>query len=190
MARPATAAAMAGLASLVHYLPSVVALGQWSPLAVAPFGLARWRGPDVATVALTFDDGPVPGQTEQVLDELDRLDLKATFFCLGERMRHNPHVTEDTRRRGHQVEAHGFMHRSHFAMTPRAVGRDLRAALDEFDRVGLRARWFRPPYGHVTSASIWHAHHHGLEIALWSAMGREWSAPAATIVADRVCHRL
>ena len=190
MPRPVTLAAMAGCVPLAHFLPSVVALGRWTPLRSAPFGVARWRGAGAARVAVTFDDGPVAGQTERVLDELDRLGLPATFFCLGELVRRSPQVAEDIRRRGHQVEVHGYRHRSHFAMTPGAVGRDLQAAFDAMDGVGVTPRWFRPPFGHITGASIWHARRHGLGIALWSAMGREWSAPDAATVAERVCHRL
>jgi peptidoglycan-N-acetylglucosamine deacetylase len=190
MARPVTLAAVTGFVPLAHFLPSIVALGQWTPLRCAPFGVVRWRGPDAPRVALTFDDGPVAGQTERVLDELDRLDMRATFFCLGELVHRDPTLAEEIRRRGHQLEVHAYKHRSHFAMTPGAVGRDVRAALDEFERVGLNPRWFRPPYGHITTASMWHANRHGLGIALWSAMGREWSAPDAATVADRVCRGL
>jgi peptidoglycan/xylan/chitin deacetylase (PgdA/CDA1 family) len=190
VARPVTLAAMAGLVPLAYFMPSVAALGQWTPLRCAPFGVVRWRGADATKVALTFDDGPVAGQTERVLEELDRLGVRATFFCLGELVRHNPRLAVEIHRRGHQVEVHGFTHRSHFGMTPGAVGRDVQDALDEFGRVGLSARWFRPPYGHITSASIWHARRHGLGIVLWSAMGREWSAADAPTVADRACHGL
>jgi len=187
VARPVT---LVSVAALAHLLPSVVVLGQWSPWRAAPAGLARWRGPDADKVALTFDDGPVAGQTERVLDELDRLGVRATFFCLGELVRLAPSLTQEIHRRGHQVEVHGYRHRSHLAMTPGAVGHDLRTALDELDRVGVTPRWFRPPYGHVTSASMWHARHHGLGVVLWSDMGREWSAPDAAAVARRVRRRL
>ncbi len=190
MARPVTLAAIAGLVPLAHFMPSVVALGQWTPLRCTPFGVVRWRGPDAARVALTFDDGPVAGQTERVLEELDRLGVRATFFCLGELVRRAPQIAEDIQRRGHQVEVHGYRHRSHLSMTPGAVGSDVQAALEEFARVGVTPRWFRPPYGHVTSASLWHANRHGLGIVLWSATGREWSAADAPTVANRACHGL
>jgi peptidoglycan/xylan/chitin deacetylase (PgdA/CDA1 family) len=185
--RAVRVAVAGGVVPLAHYLPSVVALGQWTPFRAAPDGMVRWRGPDTARVALTFDDGPVPGETERVLDELERLRVRATFFCLGELVRRHPGLTEEICRRGHQVEVHGFRHRSHLLMTPGAVGDDLRAAVAELGNVGVIPRWFRPPYGHATSASFWHARCNGVRVVLWSSMGREWSAPDAAGVARRVC---
>ncbi|HZP28002.1 MAG TPA: polysaccharide deacetylase family protein, partial [Acidimicrobiia bacterium] len=70
-------------AAAVQFVPSVVALGQWTPLRALPGGWCTWRGPDAPRVALTFDDGPDPRTTPRVLDRLDGLGFVATFFVLG-----------------------------------------------------------------------------------------------------------
>ena len=111
-----------GVAAAAHMFPSVVSLGQWSPLRVLPGDLCRWRGPRGGGVALTFDDGPDPRTTPEVLDRLDELSLAATFFCLGEQVARHPDLVGEIRRRGHQVETHGFCHAHHFARTPVGCG--------------------------------------------------------------------
>jgi peptidoglycan/xylan/chitin deacetylase (PgdA/CDA1 family) len=178
------------LLPLVDLLPSVAALGQWTPLRTAgPAGI-RWRGDRSHRIALTFDDGPVTGQTELVLAALDQLGLRATFFCLGERVQRAPELARELVARGHQVELHGFHHRSHLRLMPHAVGDDLRRARAALQAVGVTPRWCRPPYGHVTAASLWHARRQHLQLVLWSVMGHEWAEPSATAVGDRVVRGL
>ena len=172
-----------GLAVGAHMVPSVVSLGQWSPLRVLPGDLCRWRGPRGDGVALTFDDGPDPRTTPDVLDRLDELSLVATFFCLGEQVARHPELVGEIRRRGHQVETHGFCHAHHFARTPRWVRADLDSAVDALEQVGIRPRWFRPPFGQTTGATMVEARRHGLRLVLWSAWGREWDEPDAVGVA-------
>jgi peptidoglycan/xylan/chitin deacetylase (PgdA/CDA1 family) len=66
------------------------------------------------------------------------------------------------------------------------VANDLDAALDAMHDVRVHPRWFRPPYGQASGATLWHAHRRGLRPVLWSAWGREWVAPTAEHVAQRV----
>ncbi len=62
-------------------------------------------------VALTFDDGPWPGQTERILDILKAEGVTATFFALGSKAQAYPDLTARIAAEGHQVESHGFSHR-------------------------------------------------------------------------------
>jgi peptidoglycan-N-acetylglucosamine deacetylase len=179
-------AAACALVPVANLLPSVAALGQWTPARSALRGSLRWRGPASPQVALTFDDGPLPGETDMVLTELERLGIRATFFCLGERVSSSPDLVRQLAKRGHQVEVHGYCHRSHLTMSPRSVGDDLRRAVAELGSLDVTPHWFRPPYGHVTTASLWHAHHEGLRLALWSVMGHEWAEPTVDAVARRL----
>jgi peptidoglycan/xylan/chitin deacetylase (PgdA/CDA1 family) len=175
-----------GVAAGFHMLPSVVSLGQWAPFRALPGDLCRWRGPASPSVALTFDDGPHPATTPDVLDRLDELSLTATFFCLGAHVASHPDLVVEIVRRGHQVETHGYHHEHHFVRTPRWVRSDLDAALDVLEGSGVRPRWFRPPFGQTTGATMLEARRHGLRLVLWSAWGREWDEPDASAVAHRV----
>lgn len=177
--------------ALFQYAPSVVALGQWSPFRVVPGDLCRWRGDGVRkNVALTFDDGPDPEATPEVLDALDDLDLRATFFVLGERARAHPALVEEIARRGHLLATHGDVHAHHFLRTPRWIHRDLQRARDVLESMGHPPRWFRPSFGQATGATLLVARAMGLRTALWSAWGREWSSSNAAEVAERVSRGL
>ena len=185
--RPAgLATAVTAAAGAAHMLPSVVSLGQWTPLRALPAGLCRWRGPAVAKVALTFDDGPAPATTPAVLDRLDELDLTATFFCIGELAALEPDLVTELVRRGHQVETHGYRHEHHFVHSPRWVVRDLEEALAALATAGVHPSWYRPPFGQTTSGTLLAARRHHLRLALWSAWGREWVPADSGSVARRV----
>jgi peptidoglycan/xylan/chitin deacetylase (PgdA/CDA1 family) len=177
-------------AGAAHMVPSVVSLGQWAPVRSLPGRLCTWRGPGRPEVALTFDDGPRPGTTPAVLDRLDELGLRATFFCLGWMVEERPDLVAETMRRGHQVESHGYRHADHFAHTPRWVRSDLDAAIDALGSAGRRPRWLRPPFGHTTGATLVEARRHHLSPVLWSAWGREWVERDKVGVAGRVARGL
>lgn len=174
-----------GVAAAAQWVPSVVSLGQWVPVRALPARLCRWRGAG-DQVALTFDDGPSPTGTPAVLDALDHLDLRVTFFCLGSSVARWPGLVEEILRRGHAVGTHGHRHAHHLARPPGWIGRDLDRALDALGKVGVRPRWFRPPYGQVAGPTMAAARVRGVELVLWSAWGREWAAPDAAAVARRV----
>lgn len=176
---------------LGQYVPSVVALGQWTPLEALPRDICRWRGPpDRAEVALTFDDGPDPCGTPAILDRLDDLGLVATFFPLASvAARHRDLVTEIARR-GHAVGTHGHTHGHHLAHGPGWVRRDLDTAASVMETSSVPVRWFRPPYGQVTAATLVLARRQGWMPVLWSAWGREWATRDARMVAERVRRRL
>jgi peptidoglycan-N-acetylglucosamine deacetylase len=185
------AAGAVGAALAAQYVPSTVVLGQWAPFEALPGRLCRWRGSGhTNAVALTFDDGPSPVATPAVLDRLDRLGLRATFFPLGSLVARYPDVIAEVVRRGHQVETHGYDHRHHLARSPRWVRRDLRAAEEAMATVGVRPRWYRPSYGQATGATLWEARCRGWETVLWSAWGREWATDRTADVAARIAGEL
>jgi peptidoglycan/xylan/chitin deacetylase (PgdA/CDA1 family) len=177
--------AAVGMGAAAQWVPSVVSLGQWGPVRALPAGLCRWRGTG-DQVALTFDDGPSPTATPAVLDALDRLGLRATFFCLGSRAARWPGLVDEIAGRGHALGTHGHRHGHHLGRSPRWVLHDLDAALATMEGLGIRPRWYRPPYGQVSGPTMVAARVRGVQLVLWSAWGREWTAPHATAVARRV----
>lgn len=186
-----TVAGVTAATLAAQYVPSTVILGQWTSLRALPGGWCRWQGPaDTSAVALTFDDGPDPVATPAVLDELDRLGLRATFFCLASHAERWPGLVSEVVARGHAVGTHGFRHGHHLARTPRWIADDLRAARDVMDRLGVPVRWYRPTYGQATGATLVAARLQGLRTVLWSAWGREWATHDSTEVAARITRRL
>jgi peptidoglycan/xylan/chitin deacetylase (PgdA/CDA1 family) len=138
-------------------------------------------------VALTFDDGPDPQSTPAILDALDRLGWRATFFVLGSMVRRSPTVAAQVAARGHELGVHGEGHVSHMRRSPAAIHRDLTRGRDAIvEATGRRPLWFRPPYGTLSGGSLAAARLLGLRTVLWTTWGRDWreEATAQTIAAD------
>ena len=85
----------------------------------------EWTGPAATpagqpVVYLTFDDGPVPGETNWVLAQLAEFQAQATFFCVGENLARYPEIARAAVAAGHRLGNHTHRHRSAWA-TPRAA---------------------------------------------------------------------
>ena len=100
-------------------------------------------------IALTIDDGPDPLVTPQVLDILDQHQVRATFFCVGEKAARYPDLCRDIVRRGHTIENHTQHHSHYFAlMGMRGFTRELQAAQQSLSALtGVTPRFFRAPAG-------------------------------------------
>lgn len=142
-------------------------------------------------VALTFDDGPDVASTGRFLDCLDELDVRATFFVLGRHIADGALLREMSER-GHEIGVHGWDHRPAALHSPRRLADDVRRtkALIE-DVTGRLVVWYRPPYGLVTTSTVWAARSTGLRTVLWSAWGRDWERRATpTSIAELVAAQL
>lgn len=106
-------------------------------------------------IALTFDDGPIPGKTEQILQILETYDVPATFFCIGNRVTENPGLTRRIFDEGHLIGNHSFWHKATFDLQgAAAISKEL-SDTDETIRkvIGVKPKFFRPPYG-VTNPMV------------------------------------
>ncbi|MET8641321.1 polysaccharide deacetylase family protein [Streptomyces sp. NPDC004675] len=130
-------------------------------------------------VALTFDDGPDPASTPRFLDALEGLGVRATFFVLGESVVRHPALTRETVERGHELAVHGWAHDRPWLPCPARDAAELTRTVRALtDIAGSRPRWYRPPYGILTSGRWAAARRSGLTTVLWSAWGRDWTADA------------
>lgn len=100
-------------------------------------------------VAITIDDGPDPDITPRVLDLLDEHGAKATFFCVGEKVRRYSEIAREILHRGHAIENHSQRHVHHFSLLgPRGLMREIGSAQDSIAAVtGTTPRFFRAPAG-------------------------------------------
>jgi peptidoglycan/xylan/chitin deacetylase (PgdA/CDA1 family) len=124
-------------------------------------------------VALTFDDGPDPVVTPRVLDLLDRHGARATFFCIGERVRTHPEIAAEIARRGHRVENHTQTHPHLFAcyLAP-ALRREVLDAQESIVRAtGVAPRLFRAPAGLRNPLVDWILFRAGLRLVSWTRRG-------------------
>lgn len=93
---------------------------------------------------LTFDDGPIPGVTDWVLDELKKHNAKATFFCIGKNVKANPELFERIKAEGHSVGNHTYNHISGWKSKLEEYTEDVKQCDTTFE-----AKLFRPPYGRI-----------------------------------------
>lgn len=100
-------------------------------------------------VALTFDDGPHPIYTNQVLDILKSYDAKATFFCIGYLAQVHPEIVRRIHEEGHLIANHSYEHSWRLCLwTPPRV----KASIESTSRIlegitGVFPRFYRPPFG-------------------------------------------
>jgi peptidoglycan/xylan/chitin deacetylase (PgdA/CDA1 family) len=138
-------------------------------------------------VWLTFDDGPHPVTTLQVLDALDHAGVRATFFMIGSEMERHPSIVESVRSRGHGVALHGFDHRHAADLSWREQWADLERMRAVARRFGVQLRWYRPPYGELTALRLFWCALRGVRIVMWSFESRDSFLPdAAALVARAV----
>lgn len=135
------------------------------------FPEAIWRinRAGATTVYLTFDDGPIPEVTPQVLDILDAEGVKATFFMVGDNVRRYPELLDEVRRRGHTVGNHTMHHLQGRDTTCRRYLRDVAEA----DAL-IGSPLFRPPHG-IMRWSQAAALKHRYNIIMYDVVTRDYS---------------
>jgi peptidoglycan/xylan/chitin deacetylase (PgdA/CDA1 family) len=172
------------VAAAAHYVPSVATIP-----ALRRRLLPRLSGASQAAhVALTFDDGPDPESTCAVLAELERLDVRATFFLLGTQLAAHPGAARRIVAEGHEVAVHAWRHVPHLLQDPVTVQRDVaRTYAAIVDTTGEHPAYWRPPNGILSGAGFVAARRHGLRPVLWTVDGQDWRGDAtAESVAGRV----
>ena len=104
-------------------------------------------------VYLTFDDGPVPGITDYVLEELAKRGQKATFFVVGDNVSKHPTLAREIISGGHKIGNHTFNHMNGWK-TQKASYLENVERCDKVlaDVLGIKTKLFRPPYGLIKSS--------------------------------------
>jgi peptidoglycan/xylan/chitin deacetylase (PgdA/CDA1 family) len=110
------------------------------------WGNVVWRkNPSEKVIYLTFDDGPVPEVTPLVLDILDRYDVKATFFSVGENVKKHSDTYTEILKRGHKAGNHTYNHLKGFEVSVGKYVENTRKAAEL-----IESNLFRPPHGRIT----------------------------------------
>ncbi len=136
-------------------------------------------------IALTFDDGPTPGVTDLILDELDRRKLRATFFMIGKRIIAAPDVARRVLAEGHEAGNHTFTHAKLTTLADSQADAEIQKTQDIMAEVlNYRAAWFRPPYGALRQDQAGLLARRGLGIVLWSVDSEDWSQPGEAKIVE------
>ena len=146
---------------------------------------------DGTAIGLTFDDGPVPGVTERILDVLARHELTATFFMIGERVAAAPDLARRILAEGHELGHHTYTHRKLSELSDTAVEEELDQTNALFQEVlGLHAKWFRPPYGVLRPDQARRVRERGMKVVLFSLDSEDWRDTSAASVSERILTHL
>ena len=110
---------------------------------------------DKKEIAISFDDGPAVNHTVEILQLLQKENIKATFFCIGNRIAGNENIVEQIKSGGHIIGNHSYSHHFWFDMfSSDKMLNDLKQMDDELERViSVKPKLFRPPYG-VTNPNL------------------------------------
>ena len=124
-------------------------------------------------VAITIDDGPDPQVTPRVLALLEERRVRATFFCIGERVRGYAELAREITRRGHAIENHSHRHVHYFSLLgPRGMTVEIERAQDTIGIVtGQRPAFFRAPAGFRNPFLDPVLSRLGLRLASWTRRG-------------------
>lgn len=124
---------------------------------------------DHRDVYLTFDDGPTPVVTPWVLNQLDRANSKATFFCLGRNVDKYPDLYRQILSSGHSVGNHSYSHLKGFRYGVKRYMEDVHLASGLID-----SRLFRPPYGRILPGQV-NAVLQEYDIIMWDVLSIDYN---------------
>ena len=120
-------------------------------------------------IYLTFDDGPTPQVTDFVLDELKKIDAKATFFCLGKNAKCHHKLYKRILEEGHTVGNHTFSHINGFLTENKTYYEDIKRASTH-----IHSNLFRPPYGKIKYSQGRKLLKDGYRIIMWSVLSGDF----------------
>jgi peptidoglycan/xylan/chitin deacetylase (PgdA/CDA1 family) len=124
-------------------------------------------------IAFTFDDGPNPIYTPQLLDLLKRYQIKATFFVLGSKAEKYPELIARIHEEGHLIGIHNYVHRSNWGMSPWAIRHQLNKTASIIEGItGMRPHYYRPPWGLLNLFDLLLLKQYRL--VHWSVMAEDW----------------
>ena len=137
-------------------------------------------------VALTFDDGPAP-ITREILDVLDKTEIKATFFVIGENIDQYPEILQEIHSRGHQIGNHTNTHPFTFLISKQSLAKEILITEEKiFEQTGLRPKIFRAPYALYPKHLIETTDMLNLEIISWDVDPEDWKMVNQDIIVNRI----
>ena len=165
------------------------------------FPTCLWAGSTNSNaIALTFDDGPHPQYTLELLQVLDRYNIPASFFWLGACVDRTPTVAKEVYERGHWIGLHGYHHHSFPVLTADALKQSLQKTQEAIFKALaiatcdaqtaqtdlLTIRDVRPPNGLFTPQTLSLLHQWNYRPVMWSVVPEDWERPGVSVVVQRV----
>lgn len=139
-------------------------------------------------VVLTFDDGPYPPFTQELVAILEEKQVKATFFVVGNNASKFPEVVKLVESKGHEVALHAGEHKDFLRLNKAELAENISSGQKVLEELtGKPVKYMRPPHGFRDWAVMEEASKLGLKVVNWSVIPRDWTNPGAQEIAARVC---
>jgi polysaccharide deacetylase family sporulation protein PdaB len=150
--------------------------------------IIRAGGPYFKVVALTFDDGPDPVYTPQILDILKDHGVKATFFIVGRHAEHYPEIVKRIAADGHSIGNHTYTHPINLVVLSREkIAREIERTEEAIVKAcGDRPYLFRPPRGLYNKNLMDVLKERKYTLVLWSLSSRDWQEPSYKEITWRI----
>lgn len=126
-------------------------------------------------IYLTFDDGPTPEITEWVLDLLEKENIKATFFCIGNNVEKHPEIFKRTIEAGHSIGNHTFNHLKGWKTSTKEYIENVVLCEAEIRKLNTeQSKLFRPPYGKIKPNQTRLLRLKGFKIIMWDVLSKDY----------------
>ena len=137
-------------------------------------------------VALTFDDGPTPERTKEILKILDSEDVLATFFLNGNDLKKHEDAGKLLINSGHEIGNHSYSHKRMVFMSLGEVASEIEDTEKIIRSYGYKETLrFRPPFGKKLLILPWYLYKHDIETIMWDVEPETWTEPRNSIE-DRI----
>lgn len=142
-------------------------------------------------VALTFDDGPSLEWTPQILDELKKAGVKATFFMLGQHVEKYPEIARRAAAEGHEIENHSYDHHVLLSYKLNDMEKEIRTAEKVINNItGQVTKYFRPPKAWITAREKKKIEEMGYKTVLWTLNSKDWVTFDDKFIIKYICHNI
>lgn len=138
-------------------------------------------------IYLTFDDGVDAKYTKEVLRVLKENNVPATFFVVAGFAEKYPELIENIKADGHVIGLHSLSHKNEILQTPWDIKKDFSKSMDVLKELGVKPKFFRPPWGHFSLSGIKEFKQLNLTPVLWNVIVGDWKA---NITSKEIANRL
>ena len=177
---------------IVCFFLSVIIIALIIPISESAEQVYGCASNDEMKIALTFDDGPHPRCTNQILDILAKYGVKATFFMVGENVKNYPDTAKRVVREGHEVGNHTYTHPHIKNMS----ADELLTEIVKCEKIikettgASSVNLFRPPEGVIDSAVKAISSENGYSLILWRIDTRDWAGTSVSEIKNNISTNL
>lgn len=141
-------------------------------------------------IYITFDDGPDPISTPEILNILDKYNIKATFFLLGKNMEKYPDIVKMIINKGHKIGDHSFNHLHPWKSNPISYYKDLYRTNKILEQFSITTKLYRPPYGKLNFITLMYIIIFNKKFVGWTLDPKDYKCKTSNEIIDYVMNSI